>query len=105
MPIFRVHQLVHPEFREARAWYENRSALAAENFALRFDAALGRVAERPTSHAPWRSIFRRCKVSQFPYLIFFHADHRFTSVLMLAHKRLEPEKLLATVRERSAQFA
>ena len=105
MPIFRVHHLVESKVNEARIWYADRSAIADENFALRFDAALTRVNERPRSHVPWRSIFRRCRVIQFPYIILFHADRRFTSVLMLVHKRREPENLLGTARDRLAHFA
>jgi hypothetical protein len=104
MPIFRVHHLVEPELNEARVWYAGQSPLAAENFALRFDAALARVNARPASHAPWRSTFRRCRVTQFPYILLFHTDRRFTSVPMLVHQRREPGNALAIARERLAHF-
>src|SRR4051812_36242941 len=99
MAIFRIHHLAEPEFNEAQGWYAGRSALAAENFTVQFDLALVRVKARPTAHAPWRSIFRRRKISQFPYLILFHASRRFTSVLMIVHQRREPENVLATARD------
>ena len=104
MPVFRVHNLVELQFNEARAWYAGRSPRAAENFALRFDATLEKIKTRPTAHAPWRSIFRRCRVAQFPYLVLFHADRRFASVLMLVHHRRAPETVLATNRKRLTHF-
>ena len=51
MPGFRVHHLVELEFAEARGWYAERSPVAGENFAVRFDAALDRI-ERIPRHTP-----------------------------------------------------
>ena len=104
MPPLRVHAQVTSEFAEARAWYAERSVRAADNFSGRFDLALARVAARPTSHAPWRSIFRRARVAHFPYLILFHVSRHVTSVLALAHKRRDPQTMLAEVRTRWARF-
>ncbi|MEY2878794.1 MAG: hypothetical protein RLZZ15_1174 [Verrucomicrobiota bacterium] len=104
MPPLRVHHLVEPELNEARGWYAGRSPWAAENFARRFDATLGRVATRPRSHAPWRSIFRRARVPHFPYQLLFHSDARRTSVLMLVHTRREPAAVFETARNRLSDF-
>ena len=100
MPALRLHHLVLPEFNTARAWYAGRSALAAENFALRFAAALRRVEAHPTAHARWRSIFRRCRVVHFPYLLLFHAGSRRTSLLAVTHERSEPGRVVAQLKAR-----
>ena len=100
MPRFRVHRLVAFEFGEVRAWYAGLSPLAAENFDLRFHAALERVRLYPTAHAPWRAPFRRIRLARFPYLLIFHTDSRQISVLALAHERREPEQTFATLAQR-----
>ena len=105
MPRFRIHHLVEPEFHEARAWYADRSPLAGENFKVRFDRSLARVESHPVAHAPWKSIFRRARVTHFPYLILFHTNHRATSVLALVHQRRDPRYMLTTMRRRFAYFA
>jgi hypothetical protein len=105
MPALRVHHLVELEFNEARAWYATRSVLAAENFSLRFAAALQRVETGPTAHALWRAGFRRARLLRFPYLILFQTDERVTSVLALVHQRREPSMVLAAADDRLAHFA
>ena len=105
MPRFRLHHLVMPEFNTARAWYAGRSALASENFALRFSAALTRIESHPTAHAPWHSIFRRCRVAHFPYLVIFHTDTRWTSLLAVTHERSEPGRIVAQLKERLGELA
>jgi hypothetical protein len=104
MPIFRVHHLVVSELNEARTWYADRSPWAAASFSRLFDLALGRVASRPRSCPPWRSIFRRAGISRFPYRLLFHVDSRRTSVLALVHSRREPVGILRTLNNRFAQM-
>ncbi|MES2696092.1 MAG: type II toxin-antitoxin system RelE/ParE family toxin [Verrucomicrobiota bacterium] len=106
MPQVRVHPLVESELAEVRSWYSERSTRAMENFNVRFNRTLGRIAERPTAHAPWRkTIFRRARIPHYPYLLLFHASSRITSVLALAHQRRDPGTVLTTIRRRFANFA
>jgi hypothetical protein len=97
MPRFRVHYLVAFELNEARAWYAGRSAIVAENFLAQFAAVLARIARDPTAHAPWRAIFRRVRLARFPYLVIFHTNRRWTSVLALVHQRREPGRIFGTL--------
>jgi plasmid stabilization system protein ParE len=101
---FRIHRLVEREFNEARAWYAERSPLAAEYFSAQFDRAMVRVQQRPSSHAPWRTIFRRPRLTSFTYLLLFHLEHGRVSVLSLVHDRREPARTLSTVRVRLETF-
>ena len=104
MPRFRIHHLVAFEFEEVLAWYTGLSPLAADNFVISFHAALERVRQHPTSHAPWRPPFRRIRLTRFPYLLLFHADQRMTSVLALVHERREPGRTFAALVQRRKQF-
>jgi plasmid stabilization system protein ParE len=101
----RLHTRVTPEFLEAHAWYADRSVRAAENFALRFDATLDRIAEHPLAHAPWRSIFRRARIAHYPYLLLFHVSKSVVSILALVHQRRDPRSVLSSVRTRWVRFS
>jgi hypothetical protein len=105
MPTLRVHHMVMPEHAEARAWYAARSVLAPLNFDRCVRAALEEIATHPTSHAIWRSIFRRCRLAGFPYLAIFHCDSAFVSVLALVHHRRDSGRTLAMVRDRLDLFS
>ena len=104
MPRLRLHSLVADEFGEVLAWYAGLSPSAAENFALTFDAALGKVQRNPTAQAQWRPPFRRTRLVRFPYLLIFHTDRRTTSVLALVHERREPRQTFATLARRKEKF-
>ncbi|MBI5770719.1 MAG: hypothetical protein HZA93_23280 [Verrucomicrobia bacterium] len=101
---FRVSGLVALEIAEARAWYADRSIFAPLHFNRALDGALVRIAAHPTAHAPWRAAFRRCRLAKFPYLLIFHTDEVFTSVLALVHQRSEPTRLLSVIRNRLRAF-
>ena len=105
MPRVRVHRLVATEFWEVLAWYASLSPLVADHFADCFDAAMDRVTQRPTTHAPWQSAFRRVRLKRFPYLLIFNVDHRAISILALVHEKREPKRMLADMRFRQAEFS
>jgi len=100
MPPLRIHERVVQEFNTARAWYADRSQVAAENSTRRFDDAKGRVRLRPTSHALWRAGFRWARLVQFPYLLISHLVWRQVSVLALVHARRDASHVLPTIRPR-----
>jgi hypothetical protein len=105
MPLLRVHRLVEWELNEARGWYAGHSPWAAESFSHTFGVTLDRVESRPRSHAPWRAIFRRARLPNFPYQLLFHADSRHTSVLALVHSRREPGGVMQTLRSRLTELS
>ena len=104
MPRVRIHRLVDLEFWETLAWYAGLSPLAADNFAMCFDAALEKIRRRPTAHAPWRVPFRRIRLKRFPNLLIFHADQRAISVLALVHERREPGRTFTDLARRQKDF-
>jgi hypothetical protein len=100
MPSLRLHERVAEEFITARAWYPERSPLAAENFTQRFEAAKTRVRLRPGSQTPSRAEFRRARLLQFPSLLIFHFALRQISVLALVHANRDANRILSTMRSR-----
>ena len=104
MPRIRIHRLVEFEYQEVRAWYAGLSPLAADNFALCFEAALDRVHRHPTAHAPWRASFRRIRLVRFPYLLIFYADRSAISILALVHERREPSRTFTDLARRQKEF-
>ncbi|MEX2288386.1 MAG: type II toxin-antitoxin system RelE/ParE family toxin [Planctomycetaceae bacterium] len=71
MIALRFHPLATAEFREARAWYEERDRRAADRFTDAVQAALQQIRNDPQSHPIAWKWFRSVTVSRFPYRIFF----------------------------------
>lgn len=104
MPRFRIHRLVDFEFGEVWTWYAVHSPVAAENFVHRFLAALEHVQRHPTAQTLWRPPFRRIRLARYPYLVIFHTDRRYTSVIALVHERREPTRTLGPLTDRLKNF-
>jgi hypothetical protein len=104
MPRFRIHHQVADEFEDVLAWYAGMSPLAADNFVFCFENGLNKARLHPTAQALWQPPFRRVRLARFPYLLLFHTDRQFTSILVLVHERREPRRTFAKLARRRMEF-
>lgn len=104
MPRLRIHRQSAAEFTEVLRWYAGHSVWAAENFHHAFWSALERLRVAPTAHAYWRQPFRRVRLKRFPYLLIYHADERYLSVVALIHDRREPRRASGAISRRLDEF-
>lgn len=90
MKTLRFHPEADQELTEAREWYESRSEVAAQAFALEVDHALERIAEGPLRYPIGSRGERRFVLRRFPYTLLYRvrADHIF--VTAVAHQSRRP---------------
>jgi plasmid stabilization system protein ParE len=90
MRALRFHPEAEKELSEAREWYEVRSEVAAQAFALEIDHAIERILEAPLRYAIGTRGERRFVLDRFPYTILYRvrADHVF--ITAIAHQSRRP---------------
>jgi plasmid stabilization system protein ParE len=86
----RFHREADQELIEAREWYDQRSEVAGQAFALEVDLAIRTVLESPLRWPVGRRGERRFVLDRFPYTILYRVrtDHIF--VLAIAHQSRRP---------------
>ena len=86
----RFHPEADEELAEAREWYETRSEVAAQAFALEIDHAIARILEAPLRYPIGRRGERRFVLDRFPYTILYRVrtDHVF--ITAVAHQSRRP---------------
>lgn len=86
----RFHSEADQELLEAQTWYEKRSEVAAQAFALEIDGAINRISMAPLRYPQGRRGERRFVLDRFPYTILYRvrADHVF--VTAVAHQSRRP---------------
>jgi toxin ParE1/3/4 len=90
MNAVRFHPEAEEELAEAREWYEERSEIAAQAFALEIDRAVGRIVEAPLRYPNgWRGE-HRFVLNRFPFTILYRVrvDHVF--ITAVAHQSRRP---------------
>jgi plasmid stabilization system protein ParE len=84
-----VHPEAIAEAREARLWYAERSADAADAFMVELDLALDRIVEAPMRW-PVRSGARRYVMRRFPFVVVYRIVGSTVEVVAVAHGRRKP---------------
>ena len=84
------HSEADQELTEATAWYEERSELAAQAFALEIDHAIRAISEAPLRWPQVKRGERRFVLDRFPYTVLYRvrADHVF--ITAVAHQSRRP---------------
>lgn len=90
MKALRFHPEAEQEIAEAREWYEARSEVAAQAFALEIDHAVERILEGPLRYPVGQRGERRFVLDRFPYTLLYRvrADHIF--ITAVAHQSRRP---------------
>jgi plasmid stabilization system protein ParE len=87
----RFHPDADQELIEAREWYESRSEVAAQAFALEIAHALERILENPQRYPMGRRGERRLVLDRFPYTILYRIrDDGQVFVTAVAHQSRRP---------------
>jgi plasmid stabilization system protein ParE len=79
------------DFTESLCWYAKQSAELALEFETAFDAALGRIAERPEQFPAFDERHRYLQMRRFPFLIVFRNLPGRIIVIAVAHTSRSPE--------------
>jgi len=76
------------ELGAAARWYEKQQEGLGREFAEEIDAALERIAAKPTASPLWREDrqYRKGGVRRFPYVIFFVERKKDVRIVAIAHK-------------------
>jgi toxin ParE1/3/4 len=85
------HRLAAREYRSAKAWYAQRSAVVAERFRLAVDGAVNRVTNDADGLPILTGAYRYVRVPRFPYvLVIRRVDSSAVMVLAVAHTSRRP---------------
>ncbi len=90
MNAVRFHPEVDQELAEARAWYAERSEVAAQAFMLEIDRAIGRILEAPLRYPIGRRGERQFFLDRFPYTILYRVASDHIYITAVAHQRRRP---------------
>jgi plasmid stabilization system protein ParE len=93
MPTFNVgfHRLALKEYDNARRWYADRSAGAAQRFKEAVDEATMRIAEAPESLPRMSGPYRWARVRRFRYILVFRPRRPGEMVVVaVAHTSRRP---------------
>ena len=91
MRALRFHPEAAQELTEARDWYEARSEVAAQAFALEIDHAIERIVEAPERYPIGKRGESRFVLDRFPYTILYRIRDDQVFVTAVAHQSRRPE--------------
>lgn len=87
----KLHPEARIDLREGKAFYRQRSPLAAIAFAHQIDAAIGRIAEAPLRYPAGAHGTREYVLpSSFPYTVVYRAQQNLVVIVAVAHQSREP---------------
>jgi plasmid stabilization system protein ParE len=90
MKALRFHTEAERELAEAREWYETRSEVAAQAFALEIDHAIRQIVEAPLRYPIGRRGERRLVLERFPYTILYRFREDYVFITAVAHQSRRP---------------
>ena len=91
MKAVRFHREADQELTEARNWYNQRSEVAAQAFALEIDHAIERILEAPHRYPLGRRGEHRFVLDRFPYTILYRVREDHVFIVAVAHDSRRPE--------------
>jgi toxin ParE1/3/4 len=86
----RVHPEADEEVIAARKWYEARSEVAAQAFALEIDHAIEQILEAPLRYPVGPRGERRFILNRFPYTILYRISTDYVFITAIAHQSRRP---------------
>ena len=90
MRALRFHPEADQELTETREWYEARSEVAAQAFALEIDHAIEQILEAPLRYATGSRGERRFVLDRFPYTILYRVREDDVFMTAFAHHSRRP---------------
>ncbi len=92
MPARRVD--FHPdavvEAQAAKAWYGDRSAIAADAFVAELDHAVAQITEAPNRWPRYIAGTRRYLLHRFPFSVVYRESGSTIQIVAVAHGRRKP---------------
>ena len=96
--------LVKPEayadLASAFEWYQAIQPELAQRFAAEFDQVLDDLEHFPFRYPPGYHQFRRARLINFPYYLFYRLDAGRLVVISLIHSSRDPRAIRRTLRRR-----
>lgn len=86
----RLHPGAEGEADNARSWYAERSAIAADAFLAELDAAMFAISESPLRWPRIYGRYRRFPMRKFPFSVIYAVRRGFVEVIAVAHYRRKP---------------
>jgi toxin ParE1/3/4 len=90
MKALRFHPEADEELTEARNWYEARSEVAAQAFALEVSDAIERILQTPLRYPAGHRGEHRCVLDRFPYTILYRLRKDHVFITAVAHQSRRP---------------
>jgi plasmid stabilization system protein ParE len=90
MKTLRFHREAEQELVEARDWYEARSEVTRQAFALEVAHAIDRILEAPLAYSLGRRGERRFVLDRFPYTIIYRLREAEVFIVAVAHQSRRP---------------
>lgn len=87
--VFRAE--ARTELREAREWYEARSAGLSLEFARAMDASLAAIRRHPEAYPVVEGDIRRVILRRFPYQVLYYREGAELVILACFHHRRDPD--------------
>ena len=86
----QLHREADAELVEAQAWYEERSEVSPQAFALEIDDAMRLILEAPFRYPEGRRGERRFVLDRFPYTILYRVREDEVFITAVAHQSRRP---------------
>lgn len=86
----RLYPGAEKEANNARSWYAERSASAADAFLAELDAAMFAISEAPIRWPRIYVRYRRFPMHKFPFSVVYAGRRDFVEVMAVAHCRRKP---------------
>ncbi len=87
MPEVHFHPEARDDYREALAWYRDRSPRAADRFEGEVERVLDLVSTRPTMFPTYDDDRRFAMLHRFPYSLVYEVQAGRIFVIAVAHSR------------------
>jgi plasmid stabilization system protein ParE len=87
-----IRSRAREDIRDARDWYEEKSAGLAIRFGAEVEEVILAIGEQPLLHAKIYLDVRRAMTRRFPYAIYFIVDGERVAVLRVLHQARDPRE-------------
>lgn len=80
-------------------WYEMRNLEAANRFEAEFDLIINLFRENPEIGVTYEKPIRAFTFAEFPFRIYYLAEHQQVHVLRCLHSSMHPDKIREKIHE------